>query len=189
LKLGIAFCGFSLLGVSLLSLPTGRVFDRAVTAHFVALNQRREQRRLSWWDGVQCQILFNGIATIGGIASPEAGRIVGHYIHGRGADLWLSPEYIRTSPVILRCLMQLKEGESRQFGFHQSEDWRLSYALNPFSLRKQNGKVLLWQFIKFETRPSTLTTMNYGIGKFQLPDALIYSMHPKAYTVYATWKL
>lgn len=160
-----------------------------MTAHFIAMNERREHHRLSWWDGIQCRLLYTGIATGGRMVSLEAGQIIWHYLYGHGADLWLSPDYIRTSPVVVRCLAQLKEGQSRQFGFRQAEDWRLSYAVNPFSLNKQNGKVLLWQLMKFETRPGTLTTLNYGIGRFQLPDALIYSMNPQTYTVYSKWEI
>jgi hypothetical protein len=153
------------------------------------MNERREQHRLSWWDGIQCQVLYNGIATAGRLVAPEAGQVIWHYLHGHGTDLWLDSNYICTSPVIQRSLVQLKEGQSRQFGFRQVEDWRLSYAVNPFSLKKKNGKVLLWQVMKFETRPGTLTTLNYGMGKVQLPDALIYSMHPQIYTVYSSWKM
>jgi len=109
-----------LLGVStffLLASSVGRSIDRGLTAHFVAMNQRREQHLLSWWDGIQCHALYTSIATGGRVVSPEAGQIIWHYMHGQGADLWLNPDYIRTSPVILRSLAQLKEGESRQFGF------------------------------------------------------------------------
>ena len=173
----------------LLASPLERFIDRGLTAHFVAMNQRREQRHLSWLDGVQCKVLYTCIATGGRMISPEAGQIVWHYLHGKGADLWLSPGYIRTSPVILRSLTQLKEGESRQFGFRQADDWRLSYAVNPFSLKKSHGEALMWQLMKFETKPGTLTTLNYGVGKFCLPDALIYSMHPQTYTVYCKWKI
>jgi hypothetical protein len=175
--------------VVLLASPLGRAIDRGITAHFIAMNQRREHYRLSLWDGIQCQILYNGIATGGRMVSPEAGEIIWHYLNGHGTDLWLSPDYIRTSPVVLRSLAQLKEGESRQFVFRQAEDWRLSYAVNPFSLKRSGGTVLMWQLMKFETRPGTLTTLNYRIGKFQLPDALIYSMHPQTYTVYCKWKI
>ena len=181
-----------LLGVStfvLLASPVRRLIDRRLTAHFVAMNQRREQHLLSWWDGIECQLLYTSIASGGRMVSPEAGQIIWHYMHEQGADLWLNPDYIRTSPVILRSLAQLKEGESRQFEFRQADDWRLSYAVNPFSLKRSGGKVLMWQLMKFETRPGTLTTLNYGIGQFKLPDALIHSMHPQTYTVYCKWNL
>ena len=173
----------------LLASPLGRLVDQGLTAHFAAMNQRREQQQLTWWDGIQCQLLYTGIAGGGRLFFPEGGEIIWHYLHGHGSDLWLSPDYIRASPVILRSLAQLKEGESRQFRFRQAEDWRLSYAVNPFSLKKTSGNVLLWQLMKFETGAETFTTLNYGIGQFQLPDALIYSMHPETYTVYCKWKL
>ena len=175
--------------VILLASPLGRVIDRALTMHFIAMNGRRAHHRLSRWDGIQCQLLYNSIATGGRLISPEAGQIIWHYFHGHGSDLWLNSDYIRKSPVIQHSLAQLRDGQSRQFGFRQAEDWRLSYAVNPFSLKRSGGNALMWQLMKFETRPGTLTTLNYGIGKFQLPDALIYSMHPRTYTVYSEWKI
>lgn len=185
----LSICLLSVSAFFLLASPVGRSIDRGITAHFVSMNQRREQHQLSWWDGIQCQILYTSIAIGGRVVSPEAGQIIWHYLYGHGTDLWLSPDYIRTSPVILRSLAQLKEGQSRQFGFRQTEDWRLSYAVNPFSIRKNHGHVLMWQRMKFETKPGTLTTLNYGIGKFRLPDALIYSMNPQTYMVYSEWKI
>ena len=173
---------------SWLHQPAG-FFDRALTAHFITMNQRREQHMLSWWDGIQCKMLYNGIATVGRVVSPEAGQIIRHYLHGQGTDLWLSPDYIRTSPVILRSLIQLKEGQSRQSGFRQADDLRLSCVVNPFSISKSHGEVLMWQLMKFETQPGTLTTLNYGIGQFKLPAALIYSMYPETYMVYCKWKI
>lgn len=185
----IGFCGALFVTLLLLASPAGRFFDRALTEHFIAMNQRREQHRLSSWDGMQCQLLYASVATCGRVVSPEGGQVIWHYLCGRGTDLWLSPNYIRMSPVVVRSLAQLKEGESRQFGFHQAEDWRLSYAVNPFSIKKNQGSVFLWQRMEFDTRPGALTTLDYTIGQFRLPDALIYSMHPQPFTVYCKWKM
>ena len=102
-------------------------------------------------------------------------------VEERGSD------YIQHSPVVTRSLALLRNGESRWFTSHQSADKRLSYCILPFNLKKINGKMLLWQRIKFKTDPATYTTLDYGIGSFRLPDALIHALHPKPYTVYAHW--
>ena len=176
------------LVVVVVASPIGRVMDRHLTAHFRQMNERRERHRMSWADGIQCRLLYTGIALGGRLLSPEGGQVIWHYLHGEGKDLWLRSDYIQTSPVVTRSVALLREGERRRFTFKQSEDFRLSYAVNPFNLKKLNGKVLLWQRIEFDAKPHTYTTLDYGIGSFRLPDALIYSMHPKIYTVYCEWR-
>ena len=184
--MGVTLAGA--LVVAVVASPIGRVMDRHLTAHFRQMNERREEKRLSWADGVQCQLLYTGIALGGRLLSPEGGQVIYHYLHGQGKDLWLSPDYIQTSLVVTRSLASLREGESRRFTFRQADDFRLSYAVNPFHLSKKAGKVLMWQLIEFDAKPHTYTTLDYGIGSFRLPDALIYSMHPKTYTVYCQWR-
>jgi hypothetical protein len=188
-KIGI-WCalGFA-TGVILIASPLGRLMDRQLTVHFRQMNERREGHRLTWADGVQCRVLYNGIALGGRLLSPEGGAVIYHYLYGEGKDLWLSPDYIQRSSVITRSLALLREGESRRFTFRQADDFRLSFAVNPFNLRrKDGGYVLLWQKIEFDAKPYTYTTLDYGIGSFRLPDALIYSMRPRAYTVYCQWR-
>ena len=144
---------------------------------------------MSWRDGVECQVLYNSIALAGRLVSPEGGAIVYHYLHGNGQDLWLDNSYLQTSPIIQRSWRSLKPGQSRQFSLHQSDDWRLSYALNPFSLRRGEHEILLWQRMEFSTNGAVKTTLNYGLGKIELPDALIHAMHPTPFTVYSKWKI
>ena len=171
----------------LLVSPVGRLFDQRLTSHFFALNQRRAEHRLRSFERVECYLLYNGIALGGRLLYPEGADVVSHYLHGEGKDLWLSADYIKTSRVVRQRLALLNEGESRQFAFSQSADPRLSYVVNPFNLKKKDGKVLLWQRIEFKTDPTTYTTLDYGAGRFRLPDALIHALHPRAYTLYAQW--
>lgn len=185
----VVVSGVALLAVlgAVFASPVGRVVDRKLTAHYRVLNQRRVNHRLTLFDGVECRLLYTSIAFGGRLISPEGGAVVTHYLHGEGKDLWLDAEYIRRSPVIRRSLGALREGESRRFSFSQSADYRLSCAVNPFNLRKRKGTVLLWQRIDFATDPTTYTTLDYGAGSFRLPDALIHTLHPQPYTLYAHW--
>jgi hypothetical protein len=171
----------------LLVSPAGRVIDQQLTAHFLALNQRRDEQHLGWLDGVEVYLLYHGIVVGGQLISQDGGQVLWHYLHGGGTDLWLNSSRIRTSPVIIRSLASLRESESRRFTFRQSEDVSLSYAINPFHLKRKNGKVLLWQKIQFANDPTTYTVLDYGIGRFRLPDALIHALHPQPFTVYAQW--
>jgi hypothetical protein len=189
-QLALLALGSALLGIGVLASPLGRVVDRELGRHFERINQCRMQRRLSWLDGVECQLLYNSIALGGRLVSPEAGEIVWHYLHGSGQDLWLDNSYLQTSPVIQRSWRSLKPGQSRQFSLRrQAEDWRLSYALNPFSLRRGAHEVLLWQRLEFSTNGAVKTKLHYGLGEIELPDALIHVMHPKPFTVYSKWKI
>lgn len=183
-------CAFGIaLGVLVVASPVGRVLDRQLSAHFSNMNERRARHRLTWADGVQCLVLYNSIAIVGRLESPEGGAVVWHYLHGGGADMWLDSSYLRTSLVITKSLRTLKVGQSAEFGFHQCDDWRLSYALNPFSLRRGHHDVLLWQRLAFATNPSVKTVLNYGLGQVELPDGLIHALHPVPYTVYSRWAL
>ena len=73
---------------------------------------------------------------IGGrIVSPEGSDILYHYCFGNGDTLNINSSYIRKSPVVLKSIKDLRIGEIKKVIFKQSEDWRLSYALNPFHIK------------------------------------------------------
>jgi hypothetical protein len=180
----------SAVGIALLASPLGRIVDRQLSSHFQRVNYRREHHQLTRLDIVECQLLYNSIAIAGRTVSPEAGAIVWAYLHNEGKDLWLDSSYLQTSPVIRRSWQSLKLGESRQFSLRrQAEDWRLSYALNPFSLRRDAHEILLWQRMEFSSNPRVRTTLNYGLGSVKLPDALIHALHPQPFTVYSKWRV
>ena len=180
--------GGILLTTLIVASPLGRVFDKSLSIHFERMNQRREQHQFTRLDMIECEMLYNSISVLGRLVSPEAGKIVYHYLHGQGEDLWLDSEYLQTSPVVQRGWQSLKPGQSRQFSLRQAEDWRLSYALNPFSLRRGEHEILLWQRIDFTKSKKVKTILNYGLGSVALPDALIHALHPTPFTVYCKWK-
>ena len=71
----------------------------------------------------------------GYFVSPEASDILTHYCFGSGDTLYLDSSYIKRSPVIKREINKLKIGDAvERVGFEQKDDWRLSYALNPFKI-------------------------------------------------------
>lgn len=188
-QLALLALGSALLGIGILASPLGRVVDRGLSSHFEEVNRRRQAHRLSRLDVIECQLLYNSIALAGRLVSPEGGAIVFHYLHGNGQHLWLDSDYLQTSPVIQRSWRSLKVGQSRQVGFRQAEDWRVSYALNPFSLRRDAHEVLLWQRLEFSANPRVKTKLNYGWGQVELPDALIHALHPTPFTVFCRWKI
>lgn len=74
------------------------------------------------------------------ISAPEGIEILQHYCLGDGSELVLDSDYLPNSPIIQSELKKLKVGQDKVVRFHQREDWRLSYALNPFhQVKKQDG--------------------------------------------------
>ncbi|AIZ63734.1 hypothetical protein PK28_08565 [Hymenobacter sp. DG25B] len=180
-------CAMGASFLTILASPLGRDIDQVITDHFRHMNERRVAHRLTRMDVLECKVLFHAIAFAGRLVSQEGGTVVWHYLHGGGKDLWLDSTYLSQSPVILQSLNSLRDGESKRFAFQQNADWRLSYALNPFFLRRERNRAVLWQRIEFKDDLTTFTTLNYGLGNVRLADGLILALHPVPFTVRAAW--
>ena len=87
----------------------------------------------------------------GSVFFPEASQILRHYCFGDGSELHVKPDYIKTSPVIQQNLSKMKVGQKKVVRFHQREDWRLSFAINSFTIEKRKDKIIVNQWIKFDT--------------------------------------
>ena len=83
------------------------------------------------------KIIVIGIIMGGYIVAPEAAQSLQHYCFGDGDTLHVKSNYLKTSPVVLKHLKTMKVGDKKWVSFKQHEDWRLSYALNPFTIVKK----------------------------------------------------
>jgi hypothetical protein len=119
---------------------------------------------------------------------PEAAAILDHYIEGSGRPLRLQPDYLRRALVVRRALATLPVGQTRVIALRQADDWRLSYALNPFRLRREPHRVLLYQWMAFDPRPAARTVLNLGLLRFTVPDGLVHVLEPRPFLVYAEWQ-
>lgn len=72
------------------------------------------------------------------ITALEGIAILQHYCFGDGTNMVLESDYFPNSPVIKSELKKMRIGEDKVISFNQNEDWRLSYALDPFHLVKKN---------------------------------------------------
>jgi hypothetical protein len=126
------------------------------------------------------QILILG----GKIISPEGSQILDHYCSGNGDTLFLDPSYIKKSPVVLREIEGMKEGQTKNIRFTQKEDWRLSYALNPFKIKKEEGKFKIYQYIKFDRKGRDYTDLNLGFTKLRVKDGMVHVYECKPYVAY-----
>lgn len=144
---------------------------------------------LSFYLAVKSDFSFKKIPVqvmiLGGkIVSPEGSKILDHYCSGDGDTLFLENSYIKKSPVILREIKGMKEGQIKKVRFYQNEDWRLSYALNPFNIKKEKGKIKIYQLIKFDNKGKDYTDLNLGFTKIRVKDNIVHVYKCKPYIAY-----
>ncbi len=120
----------------------------------------------------------------GKIISPEGSAIVEHYCTGNGDTLFLDPSYIKNSPVIKKEIQGMKDGQEKKIVFSQKEDWRLSYALNPFRIKKEGDKYKIYQYIKFDKKGKVYTNLNLGFAKIKVSDNIVNAYDCTPYVAY-----
>jgi len=104
----------------------------------------------------------------------EAMQITVHYMFGNGKDLDLKSQYLPESPVIKKHLKSMKIGETKRISFIQKEDWRLSYALNPFHLKKNKNGFELYQYISFDHTGTVFTYIKTPFGNIKIKDNIVH---------------
>ncbi|MCF8340904.1 MAG: hypothetical protein K9I82_08010 [Chitinophagaceae bacterium] len=124
-----------------------------------------------------------GCIVIGAIFFPEASKIVRHYCFGDGTDLIVSSNYIKTSPVIKKHLSKMKIGQKHKVGMKQREDWRLSFAINGFTIEKQKHKIIVSQWIQFDTTGKVKTWL-YLIP---VSDAIVHTFKCTPFMFRSEW--
>lgn len=118
----------------------------------------------------------------GYFVSPEASDILSHYCFGSGDTLYLDTSYIQQSPVIRREVNKLKIGDVvERIGFKQKEDWRLSYALNPFKVKRTKEGYEIYQWIEFDKTGKVPTVLNLGVTTITVNDAVVHAFDCKPF--------
>ena len=119
----------------------------------------------------------------GKVIAPEASAVLSHYCFGNGDTLHLNADYVKTSPVVLKSIQDLKIGQSRWISFKQNEDWRLSYALNPFTIKRTKEGYTITQFMEFDKKGIVATTLNLGFTKIKVNDNIAHAFDCTPYLV------
>ena len=101
-------------------------------------------------------------------------KVLVHYAFGKGKDMELKSRAVSNSPVILKALSNRKVGESRVVRFKQKEDWRLSYAINGFTLKKLPNGFEGYQYIKFDRTGDVYTYVHTPFGNIKLYDNWVH---------------
>jgi len=120
---------------------------------------------------------------IGAVFFPEASNVLKHYCFGDGSELVLNADYIKNSPVVKRKLATMKVGQKKKVGMHQWEDWRLSFALNPFTIEKQKNKIKISQWIEFDSIGKVTTWLFF----IPIHDNIVHTFKCTPYMVRAEW--
>ena len=129
------------------------------------------------------KLLVFGMICIGYFIYPEASQVLRHYCFGNGETLYLSSDYISKSPVVLKELHHLKIGQKKIVSFKQKEDWRLSYAINGFTLERKKDSVLISQWMQFDRTNKVITYF----GPIAIPDNIVHTFNCTPYLVKCEW--
>lgn len=134
---------------------------------------------------VSSKLMVIGMIVFSTFTYPEASSILSQYCFGDGDTLMLDTSYLKVSPVITRQLSTMKVGEKRIVRFKQKDDWRLSYAINGFTLIKQKDKVIIKQYIEFDKTGKIYTDLNLGITKIRVDDGFVHTFDCTPFWVYS----
>lgn len=126
------------------------------------------------------KIIVLGMIAFGALVFPEASQALRHYCFGNGEKLVVHSGYIIKSPVVQKHLRKMKVGDKKKIGMHQWEDWRLSFAINPFSMEKRKDKVIITQWMKFDNTGNVIT----WFGPIPLPDNIVHTFNCTPYLFY-----
>jgi len=135
------------------------------------------------------QFLLFCMMLVGQLFFPEASLILQHYCFGNGEKLILDSSYIRKSPVVLKNLQKMKVNQTKIIVFNQKEDWRLSYAMNGFSMTKKENKVIIRQYIKFDHSNQIYTYLNFYFFKIKVYDNMVHVFDCKPFEVYTEFTI
>ena len=121
--------------------------------------------------------------------APEASQILSHYCFGDGDTLYLDSSYLKTSPVVISAAKGLNVGgKIAEVRLNQSDDWRLSYAINGFTLKRTKKGFVIQQWIEFDKTGTIPTNINFGVGKLRVQDAIAHTFDCTPFWVICEFK-
>jgi hypothetical protein len=130
------------------------------------------------------KIVVIGMIAVGAVFFPEASQALRHYCFGDGSTLHVSPDYIKNSPVVIKHLKKMKVGQKKKVGMHQWEDWRLSFAINPFTIEKRKNKVIITQWMEFNKTGDVITWLFF----IPMPDNIVHTFDCTPYMFRTEWE-
>lgn len=86
------------------------------------------------------KIIVLGMILVGALIFPEASLALRHYCFGHGEKLIVESNYFEKSSIIQNHLKKMKIGDKKMVWVNRFDDFRLSSAINNFSLEKKKIK-------------------------------------------------
>jgi hypothetical protein len=112
----------------------------------------------------------------GYFVSPEGSAVLTNYCFHETDTLILDSSYLQRSPVIVKLAKKMRVGQTvKCYGFKQYKDYRLSYALNPFTISRSKQGYTISQWIAFDTTGKVHTTLNLYLFKVRVPDNFVHT--------------
>lgn len=112
----------------------------------------------------------------GYFVSPEGSAVLTNYCFHETDTLFLDSSYLQRSPVIVNLAKKMRVGQTvKCYGFKQYKDYRLSYALNPFTISRSKQCFTISQWIAFDTTGKVYTTLNLYLFKVRVPDNFVHT--------------
>ena len=125
----------------------------------------------------------------GYFVSPEGSAVLTNYCFHHTDTLILDSSYLQRSPVILKYAKKLKIGQTKKcIGFKQYQDYRLSYALNPFTISRSKQGYTISQWIAFDTTGKVHTTLNLFLFKVLVPDNFVHTFDCTTFMVISKFR-
>tara|TARA_R100001129_G_scaffold172052_1_gene142477 strand:- start:1717 stop:2349 length:633 start_codon:yes stop_codon:yes gene_type:complete len=167
----------------------------AINKVFLDMEKRQQRGANNMVDKFVLNVVYGSMIASTAFVYPESSMNLAHYLYGDGSDLKLPNRYLKKSPVVRQSLRRSSYGVNGPFSFRQTEDKRLSYVYNPFSLKVTGEgdlkKVKIYQRMVFaKPNPHSPVRTTFWLGKFsfKMSDSLVYVVgNCKPFTAYAVW--
>jgi hypothetical protein len=166
--------------------------EAAINGLLASMQKRARAGELTTLDRIVLHTGVLGGIAVGQFVSPEGAAILRHAVYGGGSELQLDPSYFKCSRFLAAEMERRGPGTHGPIWFRQSEDMRLSLALNPVFITISDGRVRVGHpRIQFAApdAPPVLTIIPIGKLRLRMFDNLVGALQQKPFPAYAEWRL
>ena len=145
------------------------------------LTAHLDNKQLTEKDLNKINHFYNNLISGGSLFYPEASKILKHYIHGNGSDLYIKSPYFFQSKTMKIILKQMTGDTYGPVTLRIKDDPRIAYAVNGFLLIKKDDEIYITQRIEFDHSASKgiYTSFPRINDKLIVPDRLIHAFKKK----------